>query len=434
MADGFTLVTVSNEWQSGTLARVALLSVHTSPLDQPGVGDAGGLNVYVLQTAKQLAKAGIEVDIFTRATSSAYGMATPVVDGVTVHHLDAGPLQQLPKEDLPAQLCALTAGVLRAETQRPAGWYDLIHSHYWLSGHVGWLAAERWRVPLVHTMHTMARVKNNDLAGLESPEPTTRVIGEQQIVNIASRLVANTDEEARQLTAFYGADPEKISIVNPGVDLDTFYPGSKSAARNALGLSPDDQVLAFVGRIQPLKAPDVLIAAAAHMRQTAARPQSLKVIICGGESGSAGTGPIELAKLATELGVGENVVFMPPRQAADLALLYRAADMVVVPSYSESFGLVALEAQACGTPVVAAAVGGLHTAVVDGVTGQLVSGHDPQVWAEILTALLNDEPRRMALGEAAVGHAMRFSWQHTTTQLMAAYHATLNANIAPSLL
>ncbi len=409
-----------------------MFSVHTSPLDQPGIGDAGGLNVYVTQTALQLARKGIEVDIFTRATSSAVPAVVPLADGVAVHHVDAGPLQPLPKGDLPAQLCALTSGVLRAESQRPEGWYDLIHSHYWLSGHVGWLATERWRVPLVHTMHTMARVKNSHLAGLESPEPSTRVIGEQQIVAIASRLIANTQDEAQDLVTLYAADPAKISVVNPGVDLDVFHPGSNVAARASLGLSPDALVVTFVGRIQPLKAPDVLVRAASDLSREFGR--RLGIVICGGDSGDSGAGLQELRALAHTLGVSESVTFLQPRPAQDVALLYRASDVVVVPSYSESFGLVALEAQACGVPVVAAAVGGLRTAVRDGISGVLVSGHNPSHWASAIATLLRDEPQRRRMADAAVLHALSFSWEQSTAKLIAAYEHTLASSQHPSLL
>lgn len=423
----------ASDARARAIRRVALLSVHTSPLDQPGVGDAGGLNVYVAQTATHLARAGVEVDIFTRATSSSLDLVTTLTDGVNVHHIDAGPFQPLPKEDLPAQLCALTAGVLRAESSRPAGWYDLIHSHYWLSGHVGWLASERWRVPLVHTMHTMARVKNKHLAQGDLPEPAIRAIGEQQLVDIASRLVANTQDEAHDLVALYAADPEHISVVNPGVDLDVFYPGSKALARKSLGFAPDEHILLFVGRLQPHKAPDVLIRAAAELARRN-RPTRLQVIVCGGASGTTGYGTTELAAIAGALGIGDMVTWLPPRAAADLALLYRAADIVAVPSHSESFGLVALEAQACGTPVVAAEVGGLHTAVDNGVSGVLVAGHDSADWAHAINALLDNPTMRASMAESAVQHAARFSWAATSARLLDVYEQTQQTHVTARVL
>ena len=206
--------------------RIAMVSVHTSPLDQPGTGDAGGMNVYVVELSRRLAALGVEVDVITRATSSDLPPTVELAPGVTVRHVTAGPFEGLAKEDLPAQLCAFTAGVMRIEAVREPGWYDLVHSHYWLSGQVAWLAAERWDVPLVHTMHTTAKVKNLTLADGDTPEPVAREIGEAQVVAAADRLVANTDEEAKSLVELYDADPANVVTVPPGVDLDLFRPGS----------------------------------------------------------------------------------------------------------------------------------------------------------------------------------------------------------------
>jgi D-inositol-3-phosphate glycosyltransferase len=216
--------------------RVAMLSVHTSPLDQPGTGDAGGMNVYVVELARRMAAMGIEVEIFTRATSSDQPPVVEAGPGVRVRHVVAGPFAGLAKDELPAQLCAFARGVLRAEASHDVGWYDLIHSHYWLSGQVGALAKERWGVPLVHSMHTMAKVKNAQLAKGDRPEPKARVIGEEQVVEAADWLVANTDEEARQLIELYDADPAGVVTVNPGVDLEVFGPGDTRSARRELGL------------------------------------------------------------------------------------------------------------------------------------------------------------------------------------------------------
>lgn len=406
--------------------RVAVLSVHTSPLDQPGTGDAGGMNVYVTEVARRLAERGLEVDVFTRATSSDSPPAVELAPGVTVRHVTAGPFQGLSKEDLPGQLCAVTAGVLRAEAARPEGWYDLVHSHYWLSGQVGWLASERWNVPLVHAMHTMARVKNLTLAAGDSPEPDGRVIGEQQVVDAADRLVANTDLEARQLVELYDADPERVAVVHPGVDLDVFTPGDRSLVRAHLGIRPDAQVLLFVGRIQPLKAPDVLIRAAARLVDgDPALRERLLVVIAGGPSGSGLARPHSLADLAATLGVGDLVRFVPPMDRVRLADWYRCADLTVVPSYSESFGLVAVESQACGTPVVAAHVGGLATAVADGRSGVLIDGHDPQDWSRVLRRLLAEPARRAELARGALRHAADFGWDATADAHVDLYRAAI---------
>jgi D-inositol-3-phosphate glycosyltransferase len=395
--------------------RVAVLSVHTSPLAQPGTGDAGGMNVYVLQTALHMARRGVNVEIFTRATSSADEPVVHVAPGVLVRNVVAGPFEGLDKYDLPTQLCAFTAGVLRAEANHEPGHYDIVHSHYWLSGQVGWLARDRWAVPLVHTAHTLAAVKNAALAAGDSPEPALRAVGEQQVVDEADRLIVNTEDEAHQLISLHHADPDRIDVVHPGVDVEAFTPGDRDAARAALGLPGDRPIVAFIGRIQPLKGPDVLLRAAARLPQ-------LRVVVAGGPSGSGLAAPDGLIRLADELGISDRVTFLPPQSRADLVDLYRAADLVAVPSYSESFGLVAVEAQACGTPVVAAAVGGLPVAVRDGVSGILVGSHDPADWARAIGGLLDrDAGERAAMGAAAVVHAAGFSWEHTTDALLASY-------------
>ncbi len=399
--------------------RVAVVSVHTSPLDQPGAGDAGGMNVYIVEVSRRLAARGIAVDVFTRATSSDLPPVVEMSPGVTVRHVSAGPFEGLGKEELPAQLCAFTAGVLREEAQHEPGHYDVVHSHYWLSGQVGWLARDRWRVPLIHTAHTLAKVKNAALADGDRPEPRLRVIGEEQVVAEADRLVANTADEARQLVEHYGADPRRTLVVPPGVDLDRFTPGDRAAARRALGVPADAVVLAFVGRIQPLKAPDLLLAAAARMlADDPALRARLQVHVIGAPSGSGLEAPRQLEELAASLGIADLVRFLPPQAPDRLALHYRAADVAVVPSHSESFGLVALEAQACGTPVVAAAVGGLPTAVRDGVSGVLVGSRDPAAYAAAVRAVL---ARRPLLAAGARRHAAAFSWDRTADALVDAY-------------
>lgn len=406
--------------------RVALFSIHTSPLDQPGTGDAGGMNVYVLESAKQLAAAGVAVEIFTRATRSDIDPIVEVAPGILVRHVTAGPFEGLRKEDLPGQLCAVTAGILRAEAARPEGWFDLVHSHYWLSGQVGWLASERWGVPLVHTMHTMAKVKNADLAIGDKPEPLGRVIGEEQVVEAATRLIANTDDEARELIDLYGANPAHVDVVHPGVDLSLFTPGDQATTRARLNIPHDAHVLLFVGRIQPLKAPDLLLYAAADM--VAQNPQlraKLMVVIAGGPSGNGLDRPTALLDLAAELGIADLVRFEPPMNRETLADWFRAADLTVVPSYSESFGLVAIESQACGTPVIAAKVGGLRTAIADGISGRLIEGHNPANYAKLMTDLLLDRNQLEILRRGTREHAEQFGWQSTASGLLASYSRAL---------
>ena len=402
--------------------RLAMISLHTSPLDQPGTGDAGGMNVYVIELARRLARQGIEVDVFTRATSSALPPVVEAADGVLVRHVHAGPYEGLAKDALPGQLCVFAREVLRTEAVQPRGHYDAVHSHYWLSGQVGALARDRWGVPLVHTMHTMARVKNESLAAGDTPEPEARVIGEQQVVEAADVLVANTDIEAKQLINLYDADPGRVEVVHPGVDLDVFRPGSQAAARAALGLPADAQVVLFAGRIQPLKAPDVLLRAVAVLleRQPALRSR-LVVPVVGGPSGSGLEHPESLVELAVTLGLDDVVRFVPPVAQSQLAQWYAAATLVAVPSYNESFGLVAAEAGACGTPVVAAAVGGLPTVVRHERSGLLVDTHDDTDWARALARVLTEPGLHDRLAAGAAAQAREFSWDATAGAMLETY-------------
>ncbi|MET0929066.1 MAG: D-inositol-3-phosphate glycosyltransferase [Aeromicrobium sp.] len=411
------------------LRRIAMLSAHTSPLEQPGDGDAGGMNVYVLELSRQLAARGIEVEIFTRATSRHQAPVVAAEPGIRVHHVAAGPFEGLQKNDLPSQLCSFVRDVLRAEVEREPGHFDLVHSHYWLSGQVGTVARERWNVPLVHTMHTMAKVKNAMLADGDAAEPIGRIYGEEEIVRLADRLIANTVEERRELVELYDADPDRVAVVHPGVDTQVFRPGRLAEARDQLGIDAGAAVLLFAGRIQPLKAPDVVLRAAAVMLE---RDPSLRdrlvVAVVGGASGSGLDQPTALSDLSVELGIDDVVRFVPTVSQRELADWYAAASVVCVPSHNESFGLVAIEAQACGTPVVAARVGGLSTAVTDGVTGVLVDGHDPVDYASAIHPLLTDDEAREAMSQKAVRHAEGFGWDVTADRTLGVYEAAVAAH------
>ena len=408
--------------------RIATISLHTSPLDQPGTGDAGGLNVYVVEVAKQLAHRGIEVEIFTRAVCPDTPAAVELVPGVLVRNVVAGPFEELDKNELPGQICPFTFGVLRTEAAYAPGRYDLVHAHYWLSGQVGAVAAERWGVPLVQSMHTLGKVKNLALASGDCAEPAARIRGEGEVVTAADRLVANTNQEARQLVELYGASPWRVETVSPGVDLSLFRSGPTRAARRRLGLPADAVVLVFAGRIQPLKGPDVVLrAAAALLRLSPELADRLVVVFVGGPSGSEVGAPGRLDGLAETLGISGCVRLEPPCPQRELADWYRAATVVLVPSHSESFGLVALEAQACGTPVVAAAVGGLRTAVRDGFSGILVDGHDPVEWARVLSSLLASPGRLADLSRGALAHASGFGWPATADRLINVYTGAMES-------
>jgi D-inositol-3-phosphate glycosyltransferase len=406
--------------------RVGLVSVHTCPLDQPGIGDSGGMNVYVRSVARRLAEMGVEVDIFTRAA----GPEQHVVDvdpGVRVVHLEAGPDAPVEKEELPNYLGEFLTALVRFDAEeadrlgRSSPVYDVVHSHYWLSGSIGRRARERWHVPLVHSFHTLGAVKNLTLAAGESPEPANRIAGEQRIVQTADCILAPTVGEAADLVNLYGADPSRVRVVAPGVDTDVFTPGDRDAAKEALGLAGRTVVL-FVGRLQPLKQPEVAVRAVALL--AAASPKlaaTLTLVIVGGPSGRGGVQPESLIKLAADLGVADLVRLVGTVPHDVIPAYYRAADATLIPSRSESFGLVAIESSACGTPVVASDVGGLRVAVRDGVTGWLVPSFAPEAFADALGRVLGDPPLAAAMGTAGARFARRFDWRRASIDLLAIY-------------
>jgi len=404
------------------IRRVAFLSLHTSPMEQPGSGDAGGMNVYVRALAAALAETGVEVEIFTRSTSAAQPAVEHPSPGVCVHNVLAGPPRKLPKEELPGLLHSMVAEINRIRQLQPHGRYDVIHSHYWVSGVAGLELAELWRLPLVHTMHTMAKVKNQLLESGEQPEPRRREDGEHRIVDGATRMIANTGTEAAELVSHYNADIDHIDVAPPGVDLAVFTPAFRNRARAQHGIAPDKFHLLFAGRIQRLKGPQILIKAAALLRSR--RPDiDLQLTILGAVSGAK---DFNLKTLISAAGMDDVATHHPPVNAPELAGWYRSADVVVMPSYSESFGLVALEAQACGTPVLATKVGGLSRAVQDGRTGMLIEGHKASDWADALESLFDDAQTRTDMGRAAAIHAQEFGWQHTAAITLDSYHTAVS--------
>jgi D-inositol-3-phosphate glycosyltransferase len=402
---------------------VAVFSLHTSPLDQPGTGDSGGMNVYIRAVAERLAAQGVQVDVFTRCRGRNVPDVEEILPGHRLIQVQAGPCAPVPKEELPRFLPAFLGQVLERQRHEGAG-YDVVHSHYWLSGWIGRSAKEIWGVPLVASFHTLGKVKNFALARGEGPESGVRLAGEERVIEQADRILSATPAEAQHLVALYGADPDRIRVVPPGVDHGVFFPRAREEAKARLHLSGARLVL-FVGRLQPHKGPDVAITSLAEaVSRDPEATRDVVLAVVGGPSGRTATERDEVSRLmdlAAASGVGDRVMFFPPQPQLRLADFYAAAEVVLVPSRSESFGLVALEALACGTPVVAAATGGLRFVVAEGETGFLVEGWDPADYAERLLRLLADPASARKMGEAAVGRALRFSWDATAADILSVY-------------
>ncbi len=390
---------------------LAVLSLHTSPLAQPGTGDSGGMNVYVRELVSSLAQAGVECSVFTRRWRADLPDIVDVEPGFRVVHIDAG-RHDVVKERLPELVDEFTDGVLDA--LHAIGDVDAIHANYWLSGVAGHRLKHELDVPLVSTFHTLARVK----AETGDAEPERRVQAEHAVMDCSDAITASCVAEAQQLIALYGAPSDRIQLVPPGVIHAFFSPGDRFGARKALGYGLDGSpMLLFVGRIQPLKGLDVAIGALAELRR-----RDAQLVVVGGPSGADGHAEAAKAELlADELGVAERIRWVSPQPHQLLATYYRAADLCIVPSRSESFGLVALEAGACGTPVVAAAVGGLRTLVDDGETGYLVEGRQPEVFASAVDALLSDPARAQRMGAAAAARARGYTWSTTAARLRRLY-------------
>lgn len=396
---------------STAVRHLAVLSLHTSPLAQPGAGDGGGMNVYVRELSSALARAGVDCDVYTRAWRRGLPETVDVEPGLRVHHVRAGAVALVPKEEMPSVVEPFIAGVLDALDRD--GMPDVLHANYWLSGVAGHTLKHELGLPLVSTFHTLARVKAEDA----QEEEAARAKAEADVIGCSDAILASSPHEAARLEDLYDADPGRIEIVPPGVDHEVFRRGSQAAARLALGLPNDRRVLLFIGRIQPLKGADVAIRTLAELDD-----RDAILLVVGGPSGAEG--PAELRRvrsLAVELGLSDRVRFVPPQPHEGLADFYRAADVCLVPSRSESFGLVALEAAACGTPVVAAAVGGLCTLVDHGVTGFLIDGRDPAAYAHQVGRILDDPCVAVMMGRAASAGAQRYSWSITAARLRRLY-------------
>ena len=393
------------------MARLAMLSMHTSPLAQPGAGDSGGMNVYVRELASSLAQAGVEVDVFTRSHAPGLAEVVDVEPGLRVVHVEAG-AHDLAKEALPDVVDEFADGVLAAlERVRPVA----LHANYWLSGIAGHRLKHELELPLVSTFHTLARVK----AETGDPEPERRIQAEAEVIGCSDVITASCPAEADDLVAHYGARRERIELVPPGVQHAFFSPGEQQQARRAVDLPAGVPVLLFVGRIQPLKSLDVAVEALAEV--LVHRPDAVLVVI-GGASGLEGGAEVaRIQERAAVLGVLDHLRFVPPQPHHMLSTWYRAADVVVVPSRSESFGLVALEAAACGVPVVAANVGGLRTLVEHGRTGYLVDTRRPSDYAAAVERILADPALADRFAADAAEAAGRYRWSGTAARLRRLY-------------
>jgi D-inositol-3-phosphate glycosyltransferase len=401
---------------------VAFVSLHTSPLDQPGTGDSGGMNVYIRAVAEQLAGRDVDVDVFTRCRGQGVPEVEEIADGARVITVQAGPCAPVAKADLPELLPNFLES-LQAFRRRDGLDYDVVHSHYWLSGWVGERLKDQMGAPLVASFHTLGKVKNFTRVSNDLPEPAHRLDQEARVVGRADRILAPTPAEAAQLVGLYGADPDRVRVIPPGVDMELFAPRDSAEARARLGLV-GKRVLVFVGRLQQLKGPDVAIRAVAEaVARDPVAMRDVVLAVVGGPSGPRdGASEVEsLMDLATTAGVGDRVQFYPPQAHERLPDFYSAAEAVLVPSRSESFGLVALEAQACGAPIVGASVGGLRLAVADGDSGFLVCGHDPADYADRILQVLTDPGLASSMRARALEHARRFSWGATASGTLGVY-------------
>ncbi len=400
----------------GAGLRAGIISLHTSPLTQAGSGDSGGMNVYIREFVSSLTQAGVACDVFVRRWSEELDAIVEVEPGFRVIHVPAGPVD-LAKEELSGVVAEFTSWMREWLADSPV---DVLHANYWLSGVVGHQLKHQLDLPLVTTFHTLARVK----AEMGDDEPDARIDAEARVVACSDVLVANAEEERRQLLELYGADEERIEIVAPGVDRALFSPGSSVGARTAIQYDGGPLVL-FVGRIQPLKGVDIAVEALSLLSDPTAT-----LMIVGGASGQQGDDEVRrILDLIDARGLNERVIFVEPQPHYALSTYYRAADVLVMPSRSESFGLVALEAAACGIPVVAAAVGGLRTLVKDGTTGYLIDERDPQRYASAIDRIILDPAHAAALGAAAAIQASRYPWSGLAARLRRIYVQLVEARV-----
>jgi len=392
------------------IREVAFVAMHSSPLNQPGIGNAGGMNVYVDELATTMASMGVDAVVFTRRTDPKQPDVVQPLPGYRVVHIDAGPPQPLPIADLIEHVGAFGDRIVNW-TKRNRKRFDVVHSHYWLSGWAGVLVKQALGLPLANSFHTLGRVKDAAHGTDEPRSSAARLRTEDEVIALSDFVVAATPYEFDDLLEHYGASPERLFVSPPGVDHRLFTPGDRDQARLRLGLGAEPIAL-FVGRIQAHKGIDTAVKMLSDIpAAVAAGEGETHLVVVGGPSGEDGTEEVDhLHDLAADLGLSNHVHFVPPQPHDQLADFYRAADVLVMPSRSESFGLVAVEAQACGLPVVAARVGGLAYTVADTESGLLVDGHEPKSFAAAITAILDHPGFSAELATGAAKFAQRFSW------------------------
>ncbi|HEX7621642.1 MAG TPA: glycosyltransferase [Anaerolineales bacterium] len=403
-----------------------MLSYHTCPLATLGGKDTGGMNVYVRDLTRELGRMGIHVDVFTRSQNEHVPHVLHDLGfGNRVVHVPAGPEIPFPKSELAGYIPQFVDGI-RLFAKEKGVKYDLIHSHYWMSGLAAEALSDRWEgIPILHMFHTLGEMKNRVARSEAEREGAYRLDGERQVVARADRIIAATPAEQAQLEWLYKADSRKVTVIPPGVDTSHFYPIPADEARQFIGLASDARMILFVGRIEPLKGVATLIQAVACLRlKNLKEPVHLAVIGGDPEAGADDISEemIRLQKLCDDLTVGKMVVFLGKRGQDTLPYYYSAAEVVVMPSYYESFGMVALEAMACGTPVIASQVGGLAFLVQDGVTGYTVPTEDHIALCERLTSLLGDETLRRKMGNNAVENAQNYIWEKIASQIVQVYN------------